>query len=95
MIKSDAVQVLGALAHGGRLEIFRYLVQLGLEGATAGTIGKRLSLSASTLSFHLSSLKKSKLINARRDGRTIIYTADFNTMNNIMAYLMQNCCAGR
>ena len=95
MNKPNAVRVLGALAHEGRLEIFRFLVQLGLEGATAGAIGKRLSLSASTLSFHLSSLKQAELVEARRDGRTIVYTADFRTMNDTMAYLMKNCCAGK
>ena len=94
MSKSNAVRVLGALAHEGRLEIFRYLVRLGFEGALAGAIGKRLSLSASTLSFHLSALKQAELVEARREGRTIVYTANFQTMNEMMAYLMKNCCVG-
>ena len=95
MNKLNAARVLGALAHEGRLEIFRFLVQLGLEGATAGAIGKRLSFSASTLSFHLSALKQAELVEARRDGRTIVYSADSKTMNDTMAYLTKNCCVGR
>ena len=94
MITPTAVEVLSALAHEGRLKIFRYLIQLGVEGATAGTIGNYLSLSASTLSFHLNALKQAELVRSRRDGRTITYTADFKTMNDTMAYLVKNCCSG-
>ncbi|MFQ5935958.1 MAG: ArsR/SmtB family transcription factor [Acidiferrobacterales bacterium] len=94
MEKTNAITVLSALAHETRLEIFRFLIQEGIEGSPAGRIAARLSLPATTLSFHLNALKQARLVTSRRQSRSIIYTADFKTMNNIMAYLIDNCCHG-
>lgn len=91
--KTKAITVLSALAHETRLDIFRFLIQEGIEGSPAGRIAARLVLLATTLSFHLNALKQAWLVTSRRQSRSI-YTANFKTMNNIMAYLTENCCQG-
>lgn len=92
MKTSDAVDVLGALAQQSRLAIYRYLIRSGPEGAAAGQIGEELALHAATLSFHLSALRQAGLVVARRDRRSIIYSADFTRMGDLIRYLTQNCC---
>lgn len=91
---STAVDALGALAHEGRLSIFRLLVVAGPAGLTVGLIGKKLKMPGATLSFHLSQLKQAGLVHARRDGRLLIHTADFTRMNDLVGYLTENCCGG-
>lgn len=91
----EAVGVLGALAQETRLTVFRYLVAQGLEGAAAGRIAEDLGLHTATLSFHLAALKQAGLVASRRDSRHIVYTADFATVNALVAYLLQNCCRGQ
>lgn len=88
------VIALNALAHGHRLEAFRQLVQAGPEGLTAGTLSTRLDLSPSSLSFHLKDLVKAGLIEPRHAGRQIFYSARFETMNELIGYLTENCCGG-
>ena len=92
---SEAVRVFSGLAHGRRIEIFRYLVQAGYEGTSPGSIQKQFSLSPSTLSFHLKSLKEIHLIDVRRVGRTLIYSVNFQLMNAAIGYLLENCCLGK
>ncbi len=94
MEKSDVIAALNALAHESRLDIFRYLIQKGIEGSAAGQIAAKLGLPSATLSFHLSALKQAGLIDARRQSRKIIYSANFSSMNSLMAYLLENCCRG-
>ncbi len=94
MKMSDAIAVLDALAQESRLEIFRYLIQLGTPGASAGRIGDHLQVHAATLSFHLSALRHAGLVLSRRESRSIIYTANFARMNDLLSYLLQNCCRG-
>jgi DNA-binding transcriptional ArsR family regulator len=94
MKMSDAIAVLDALAQESRLQIFRYLIQVGPPGASAGTIGDHLRVHAATLSFHLSALRHAGLVLSRRESRSIIYTANFARMNDLLSYLMQNCCQG-
>ncbi|HYC38711.1 MAG TPA: metalloregulator ArsR/SmtB family transcription factor [Usitatibacter sp.] len=94
MKMSDAVAVLGALSQESRLEIFRYLIRAGSEGAPAGRIGEHLDMHSATLSFHLNALKQAGLVSARRESRSIIYTASFARMKSLMGYLTQNCCRG-
>lgn len=89
-----AVESLAALAHEGRLAIFRLLVVAGPAGMTVGLIGKKLKIPGATLSFHLSQLKQAGLVRARRDGRSLIQTADFSRMNDLIGYLTENCCGG-
>lgn len=94
MKKTDVVAALGALAQETRLDIFRLLVQAGEEGMSAGRIGERLGLPSPTLSFHLTQLRHAGLVVPRRDGRSIIYAADYAAMNGLMAFLTENCCGG-
>jgi DNA-binding transcriptional ArsR family regulator len=95
MKKLTVIAALSALAHETRLEVFRILVQKGPEGLPAGQIGDRLGLPSPTLSFHLSHLRHAGLVSSRRESRSIIYTADYKTMNGLLAYLTENCCGGR
>lgn len=88
------VTALNALAHGHRLEIFRKLVQAGPEGLNAGTLAGLLKVAPSSLSFHLKDLVYANLIQPRHVGRQIFYSARFETMNEVIAYLTENCCGG-
>lgn len=92
-IKSAVLQ-LSSIAQEARLEIFRLLVQAGSEGLPAGSIGESLSIPASTLSFHLKELSHAGLINSRQVSRFIYYSANYEAMNGLLAYLTENCCAG-
>jgi DNA-binding transcriptional ArsR family regulator len=94
MEKSDAISALAALAQETRLDIFRLLVQAGPDGLAAGQIGERLGLASATLSFHLNQMKHAGLITFRRDGRSLIYGAEYAAMNELLAYLTENCCQG-
>ena len=89
-----AVAKLGALAQENRIAIFRLLVEAGPAGRPAGAIGERLGLPGPTLSFHLAQLKQAGLIACRREGRSLIYAADYAAMNALLAFLTENCCAG-
>ena len=89
------INVLGALAQETRLAIFRLLVQAGPEGRAAGVIAESLRVPLATLSFHLQQLKQARLVRAQRKGTSIIYAANYTTMNELMCYLTENCCEGR
>jgi DNA-binding transcriptional ArsR family regulator len=89
---SNAVGALGALAQETRLRIFRALVARGPEGLSAGRIAQRLELPGPTLSFHLAQLKRAGLVACRREGRSLIYSADFTAMRGLVDYLTDNCC---
>jgi DNA-binding transcriptional ArsR family regulator len=95
MKKSNVIAALSALAQETRLEIFRRLVQKGPEGLPAGEIGERLGQPSPTLSFHLNQLRFAGLVTSRRQSRLIIYSANYRAMNDVLAYLTENCCAGR
>ncbi|MFM0159899.1 ArsR/SmtB family transcription factor [Paraburkholderia sediminicola] len=88
------VRALGALAHESRLAIFRLLVVAGPDGMAAGEIAQQLGLSPSSLSFHLKDLSHAELVTPRQDGRFIIYSANFDAMTGLIAFLTENCCAG-
>ncbi|MSP52155.1 MAG: transcriptional regulator [Alphaproteobacteria bacterium] len=92
-IKST-IAALAALAQETRLAIFRYLVVAGPVGAPAGKIGALFKMPLSTLSFHLKELKIARLLESRRDGRSLIYAANFATINQLLGYLTEHCCAG-
>jgi ArsR family transcriptional regulator, arsenate/arsenite/antimonite-responsive transcriptional repressor len=95
MKKSTVIVALGALAQGTRLDIFRLLVQKGPAGLPAGEIGTRLDQPSPTLSFHLNQLRFAGLVSSRRESRSIIYSANFKAMSDLLAYLTENCCGGR
>jgi DNA-binding transcriptional ArsR family regulator len=94
MKKSAALAALAALSQETRLDLFRTLVQRGPDGLAAGDLGARLCIALPTLSFHLATLRRANLIRARRAGRSIIYCADYRTMDALLAYLTEKCCAG-
>jgi DNA-binding transcriptional ArsR family regulator len=89
-----AIDALGALAQEHRLALFRLLVQTGEEGMPAGAIAQALGIPNSSLSFHLAHLTRAGLILQRREGRSLVYTADYPAMNALVGYLMENCCGG-
>lgn len=94
MESPDAVAALAALAHEGRLAVFRLLVQAGSEGVAAGEIARRVGSAPNTLSANLNVLAHAGLVRSRREGRSIIYTADYARMRDLLAYLMEDCCGG-
>jgi DNA-binding transcriptional ArsR family regulator len=94
METKPAVASLAALAHEGRLSIFRLLVQAGAAGLAAGEISRRLEVLPNTLSASLNVLSHAGLIASRRDGRSVIYTANYDAMRALLAFLMEDCCAG-
>ncbi len=94
MKKDQAVAALAALAQDNRLDVFRLLVQAGLEGMPAGRVAEALGLAPNTLTFHFDRLRDAGLVTVRRDGRSMIYAARFETMNGLLAYLTENCCQG-
>jgi ArsR family transcriptional regulator, arsenate/arsenite/antimonite-responsive transcriptional repressor len=95
MEKSNAVAALAALAQDNRLDVFRLLVQAGPEGMPAGEIADALGIAPNTLTFHFDRLRMADLVSVRRDGRSMIYAAKYNTMNALLRYLTENCCRGR
>lgn len=94
-MKADAaIDALGALAQEHRLALFRLLVQAGEGGLAAGLIAEKLGVPNSSLSFHLAQLREAGLVLQERQHRSIIYRANYPAMNALVAYLMENCCAG-
>jgi DNA-binding transcriptional ArsR family regulator len=89
-----AVAALGALAHAGRLDVFRLLVKAGSGGAPAGEIARALGVLPNTLSANLNVLGHAGLVGSRREGRSIIYSANYERMRDLLGFLMEDCCAG-
>lgn len=94
MEQNDAVTSLSALAHGGRLEIFRLLVKAGPGGMPAGKIAEATGTLPNTLSASLTLLSNAGLVHSRRDGRSVIYSPDYQAMSGLLAFLMEDCCSG-
>jgi len=90
-----ALTALSALAHDGRLSIFRLLVTTGPDGMAAGDIARKLDTQPNTMSAQLLVLSNAGLIHARREGRSIIYAADFDRMSGLLEFLTKDCCGGR
>lgn len=95
MDTKHALSALAALAQESRLAVFRLLVEAGPEGMAASKIGEALNIPASSLSFHLKELSHANLIVSRQEGRFVIYSAQFGTMNELVAFLTDNCCGGK
>lgn len=95
-MKSDlAIKRLAALAQENRLAVFRLLVKAGPEGMAAGELARATDVPANTLSAQLNVLANAGLVASRRDGRSIIYAADYDNMSDLLLYLMKDCCQGR
>lgn len=94
MNAEQIIHALGALAQEHRLAAFRLLVQAGPDGLAAGALSEALAIPASSMSFHLAQLGHAGLVTQRRMSRSIIYSANYPTMNGLVGYLMENCCGG-
>jgi len=94
MDSPDAVAALASLAQEHRLALFRLLVQAGPYGMAAGALAEALGVPNSSLSFHLAHLTRAGLIGQRREGRSLIYTANYGAMNALVGFLTENCCGG-
>lgn len=92
---TDATQALAALAQETRLAIFRLLVEAGPEGMNAGAIAEAVGIPAATLSFHVAQLARAGLVAARQESRFIYYSANFTAMDDLIAFLTDNCCGGK
>ncbi|MDP2811923.1 MAG: metalloregulator ArsR/SmtB family transcription factor [Rhodocyclaceae bacterium] len=95
MDTTQAVDKLAALAQETRLRIFRLLVEQGPQGVHAGAISGALAIPPATLSFHVAHLARTGLVTSRQEGRFIFYAASFAAMDELIAYLTDNCCQGR
>ncbi len=95
MEEYDVVRSLMALAQEVRLRVFRRLVVAGAQGLTPGALAQALEVPATSLSFHLKELANSGLVTQERQGRNLIYRADFSRMGGLLAYLTENCCQGQ
>jgi len=89
------INALAALAQTSRLRIFRALVVKGNEGLTPALLAEMMGMPANTLSFHLKELMHADLISQERSGRNLIYRAQYDRMNAVLAYLSENCCQGQ
>lgn len=94
METKDIIGALAALAQESRLNTFRLLVQTGPAGLAASKIAEHLDIAPSSLSFHLKELSHANLVHSRQEGRFVIYSANFDTMNGVLAFLTDNCCGG-
>lgn len=90
----NAIEALEALAHETRLSVFRLLVKAGPDGLTAGAIAERLGARQNTMSSHLAKLHRAGIVKSERDGRHVIYRADFEAVSELIVYLMEDCCGG-
>ena len=95
MESATAITRLSALAQDSRLAVFRLLVKAGREGMAAGEVARALDIPANTLSAQFSLLAHAGLVTSRREGRSILYTADFDAMSDLLVYLVEDCCQGR
>lgn len=90
----NASELFAALGHESRLAVFRILVEAGGAGISAGAIGEKAGIAPPTLSFHLAHLSRVGLIKGRQDGRFIYYSADFPLMDDLLSFMVRNCCQG-
>ncbi|MGC2458265.1 MAG: metalloregulator ArsR/SmtB family transcription factor [Gallionellaceae bacterium] len=95
MNAKQAVVKLASLAQETRLRIFRLLVETGSDGLNASAIADALDLAPATLSFHVAHLARAGLVNARQESRFIFYSVKYSAMDDLIAYLSQNCCQGK
>ncbi|MEL6201615.1 MAG: metalloregulator ArsR/SmtB family transcription factor [Pseudomonadota bacterium] len=90
-----AIAAFAALAHDTRLDVFRLLIRQGKDGMAAGDIADKLDIKQNTMSANLAVLARAGLIQAKRDGRSIVYSADYDGVRGLLGFLMEDCCGGR
>ena len=88
----QAVIAFDALSQETRLKVFRLLVQHGPQGTPAGTLSERLGIPHNTLSFHLAHMSNAGLVLSRRQGRSIIYSANFELITDLIRFIVEDCC---
>lgn len=93
MDAQEALIAFDALSQETRLKVFRLLVEHGTGGAPAGALSEKLGVPANTLSFHLSHMSNAGLVQSRREGRSIIYSADFAFFTGLIRYMVEDCCS--
>ncbi|TCS38019.1 ArsR family transcriptional regulator [Paucimonas lemoignei] len=94
MKTKDVIATLAALAQESRLAVYRLLVQAGPEGLAASRIADQLDIPPSSLSFHLKELMHADMVVQKKAGRSLIYSANYQTMNALLGFLTENCCGG-
>jgi len=94
MQEAQVIRSLSALAHDARLRVFRALIVAGPEGLTPSALAEQLGIAPNALSFHLKELSHAELVSQERQGRNVIYRAAFHAMNDLLTYLVENCCQG-
>lgn len=94
MNETQAVKALGALAQATRLRLYRLLVEAGHQGRTPGSLAQTLHVTPAALSFHLKELSHAGLVSTERDGRHIVYRAEFSAMSRLLGFLSAECCQG-
>ena len=95
MDERQALTAFGALSQETRLRILRLLVVAGPDGIAAGAVAEQVEVSPSNVSFHLKELERAGLVSARRDSRSIVYSAEYDSLTGLIRFLMEDCCAGR
>ncbi len=95
MKERQALAAFAALSQETRLRILRLLVVAGPEGLAAGMIADQAGISASNVSFHIKELERAGLVASRRESRSILYSIDFEALNGLVRFLMEDCCAGQ
>lgn len=95
MEERQALIAFGAMSQETRLRIVRLLVKAGSGGMAAGAVADAVEVSPSNVSFHLKELERARLVTARRDSRSIVYSAEYHALSGLIQFLMDDCCAGR
>ncbi|TIQ32520.1 MAG: helix-turn-helix transcriptional regulator [Mesorhizobium sp.] len=95
MDERQALTAFGALSQETRLRLLRLLVVAGPEGIAAGSLAEQVAVSPSNVSFHLKELERAGLVSARRDARSIVYSAEYDALSGLIRFLMEDCCSGR
>ncbi len=90
----QALASFAALSQETRLQVVRTLVIAGPDGLAAGSIADRTGVSPSNLSFHLKELDHAGLISQRRESRSIVYSARYDALADLVKFLMEDCCSG-
>jgi DNA-binding transcriptional ArsR family regulator len=94
MDERQAVASFGALSQETRLRIVRLLVKAGPKGVAAGAVAGAVGVSASNVSFHLKDLERAGLVAAQRQARSIVYSANYDALGDLLQFLVQDCCGG-
>ncbi len=88
----EAIIIFDALSQETRLRAFRLLVSAGEDGLPAGSLSESLGVPHNTMSFHLSHLSNARIVSSRREGRSVIYSANFPLVRDLIRFMVRDCC---